>query len=255
MTTRRLTIAPVPLALGCGALLAVAAAVHFSGGRTPPVARERDRTGARGASVAAPLAPERAEAPPAPAAAPVDGPDDPLGPAPAEDPPLDLVDGCMVATLDDLARGAERIVVARVAATRAAWDDDRSLIYTHVTLEVDQVLKGAAPSGRVTIRVLGGALPEEDLRLDVSHQPQLALGDEAIFFIDDDEGLRTQLVGSCQGVLRLIDAPGGRALQDGFGRTVVGVSDDGRLETAEGTTTPAGVVSAAVARARRVGRG
>ena len=82
------------------------------------------------------------------------------------------------------AKGAGRVVVARVAAVRAQFETNRfgdQLIVSHAVLEVLETLKGA-PAASLNVAVEGGTVG--DLTLKVSDLPSLAEGERAMFFLD-----------------------------------------------------------------------
>ncbi len=140
-----------------------------------------------------------------------------------------ILHGAIVAGLDDLTREATGIVVGRVVGHVCRWNSERTMIHTYVTFAVRETLKGPKET-RVTIRVVGGRIPGEEVRLSVSHQPQFNAGDEGIVFIDDDPRLHTSVVGSQQGFLRFERRGPNRTLvRDGFGRPISSVSSRNRL--------------------------
>jgi hypothetical protein len=177
---------------------------------------------------------------PAKEAQQVPAPTDEEAPAPIGDAD-EHADGCVVAGLDELVEHAERIVIGRVVASEARWNDARTMVFTYHRLRIRHTIKGEE-SEEITIRVLGGQLPDEDFRVDATHQPRLSVGDEGVLFFDGDPGLWTTVVGSEQGFLPFARSESGlRCLVDGFGRPILGVSKDHRLVTgAPGATPPLG---------------
>lgn len=158
-------------------------------------------------------------------------------PAPAVDSEA-FLEGCVVAGLDQLVKDAERIVIGRVVSSEARWNAERTMVFTFHRVRVRQTLKGEA-SQEITVRVLGGQLPDEDFKVEASHQPQLQVGDEGVLFYDADPGLWTQVVGSEQGFLPFARSPNGlRCLVDGFGRPILSVSQDHRLVTGNPGAAP-----------------
>lgn len=90
--------------------------------------------------------------------------------------------------LPSRAKGAGRIVVARVLDVRAQFQTNRfgdQLIVSTAMLEVSETLKGA-PASMLQIEVEGGTVG--DLTLKVSDLPSLARGERAVFFLDDAGG-------------------------------------------------------------------
>ena len=58
-------------------------------------------------------------------------------------PPLGLTQERAL-TVDELARRAEVVVVGKVTAKRSEWNSDKTRIYTRVTIDVDDCLKGTS---------------------------------------------------------------------------------------------------------------
>jgi len=86
------------------------------------------------------------------------------------------------------ARGAGRIVVARVLDVRAQFATNRfgdQLIVSTAVVEVEETLKGAAAT-TLQVEVEGGTVG--DLTLKVSDLPTLAPGERAILFLDNGNG-------------------------------------------------------------------
>lgn len=156
-------------------------------------------------------------------AGPVDPEDSaPFAPRPVlgPQPVLPEVHGnCIVAGLDELTDWAERIVLGRVVKAEARWAPDRSTIYTYYTVQVRQALKGTR-AREIEVRVIGGQI--ESVHIEVSHQPEMRVGDEGLLFIDDDPGLYTQVAGSVQGFLKTER----QHLVDGFGRAIYSLAAD-----------------------------
>ena len=108
--------------------------------------------------------------------------------------------------IQDRARGAERVVVANVADLGATFETNEfgdRLIVSHVTLSVDESLKGR-PERTLEVDVLGGTVG--DVTLEVSSLPRLARGERAVFFLKRD-GRTGRYVPHLrgQGILKLDD--------------------------------------------------
>src|SRR5262245_15149759 len=77
------------------------------------------------------------------------------------------------------AKGAGRVVVARITAVRAQFETNQfgdQLIVSHAVLEVLETLKGA-PAASLNLAVEGGTVG--DLTLKVSDLPSIAEGERA----------------------------------------------------------------------------
>ena len=82
------------------------------------------------------------------------------------------------------ARGAGKVVVARIVDVRAQFETNQfgdQLIVSHAVLEVLETLKGA-PQAVENVAVEGGTVG--DLTLKVSDLPSLAEGERGVFFLD-----------------------------------------------------------------------
>lgn len=101
------------------------------------------------------------------------------------------------------ARGAGRIVVARVLDVRARFATNRfgdQLIISTAVLEVSETLKGA-PAATLEIEVEGGTVG--DLTLKVSDLPSLRAGERGVFFLDTGSGGVNLPHGRGRGILKL----------------------------------------------------
>lgn len=74
------------------------------------------------------------------------------------------------------------ILTGQVLEVRSGWDPNVDTIYTYVTVHVDEVLKGAIGSNRITIKQLGGVVDE--LGLAIADQPTFAAGEEVLLFLE-----------------------------------------------------------------------
>ena len=106
-------------------------------------------------------------------------------------------------SLDAMIMAAPTIVVATVESRRAVAEDYGAsrLIVTHVTLRVEQSIKGSAPQTLV-VEVLGGTLG--DVTLHVSHVPEFRVGDRDVLFLSGAPHAVSPLVGSDQGRFRIL---------------------------------------------------
>ncbi len=109
----------------------------------------------------------------------------------------------MVVPLAERARGAERVVVGRVAGVTPVWrvnDFGDRLIVSILHVTVDETLKGA-PQSSVDVEVEGGTIDGVTLR--VSDQESMSAGDRGVFYLR--RSARGTLVPHLrgQGVLRL----------------------------------------------------
>src|SRR2546422_5329939 len=67
--------------------------------------------------------------------------------------------------VDSLTRRSESIVRARVADVRSYWNDDRTMIFTDVTLQVLGRLRGTADR-QIVVRVPGGTVDDYTVTME-----------------------------------------------------------------------------------------
>ncbi len=104
------------------------------------------------------------------------------------------------------ARGAGRIVVARVLDVRSQFATNRfgdQLIVSTALLEVVETLKGPSAS-TLEVEVEGGTVG--DLTLKVSDLPSLQTGERAVFFLDAGRGGVNLPHDRGRGILKLTQA-------------------------------------------------
>jgi hypothetical protein len=109
--------------------------------------------------------------------------------------------GTTVRSMDvaSLSQAAASVVEGYVVGTRCAWNEERTQIYTYVTLEVTEVYAGGARVGPMEIRLLGGAVG--DTAMIIPGAPGFAKGEHLVLFLHDDPGLYIPVVGLQQGKL------------------------------------------------------
>lgn len=98
-------------------------------------------------------------------------------------------------SLADLGREAHAVVLGQVVGARSFYSDDRSVIYTHYTLEVQAIYKGLTPS-IIEVRLIGGHV--DDRELTVTGNPVLETGETVLLFLRDYDAFYT-MVGMNQG--------------------------------------------------------
>jgi hypothetical protein len=103
------------------------------------------------------------------------------------------------------AKGAKKVVVATVTDVDSEFGEndygDR-LIYSRVTLRVDETMKGNS-AAEVVVSVEGGTVGE--LTLTVSDMPRMERGQRAVLFLDESEKNGNVPHGRGRGVLKLDD--------------------------------------------------
>lgn len=104
--------------------------------------------------------------------------------------------------VEDLARKAKVVAIARVDSVETRWEDDRAMIATYTRLTVEDALAGTAPE-TVEIRVIGGTV--DGVSAVVAGGAAFQAGDRVVVFL---EPRRTrpdhwQVIGAFQGAFRL----------------------------------------------------
>jgi hypothetical protein len=107
------------------------------------------------------------------------------------------------------------VIHARVADVRSAWNADRTMIFTHATLDVVRTLQGRADA-RIMVRIPGGTV--DGFTAEMIGAPVVRTGEEIVAFIarwDDGEPM---IAGYAQGVSRVArDRAGNLVLRGGLG--------------------------------------
>jgi hypothetical protein len=86
------------------------------------------------------------------------------------------------ATIQERARGAERVVVASVAETTARYERNEfgdELIVTYARLTIEEAVKG--PGDPATLAIEGGTV--DGITMRASSLPTLEKGERAVFFL------------------------------------------------------------------------
>jgi hypothetical protein len=158
------------------------------------------------------------------------------------------------ATLDELAGEADLVVHARITRVDTRQAPQTLRVERVVSLEILRPLKGS-PEGTVVIVLPGGTYGR--YRTIVPGVPEIAEGEEALFFLRASPAVGPQLVGLSQGFLRVrIDPATGQRMvippiAAGIdGPVVRGATDRGPQPLARVESRIAGVVLAQV-RGRR----
>ncbi|HET6372826.1 MAG TPA: hypothetical protein VFG76_05935 [Candidatus Polarisedimenticolia bacterium] len=102
--------------------------------------------------------------------------------------------------LAELVVQADRVVYVRTVGSSVYWDPTGTQIYTDTTFEVLTEAKGQG-GPTVTVSMLGGRIDPLEMREDGT--PAFTLGEEVVLFTLDRVDGRSDLVGFCQGVMRV----------------------------------------------------
>ena len=99
-----------------------------------------------------------------------------------------------------LKKMSESVVRANVVDVRSAWNDEGSMIFTYVTLEVTGRLHGTSPE-QLVVRVPGGTVG--DFTSVMEGAPQFQTGDRIVAFIARWYDGVPMVAGYAQGVSRV----------------------------------------------------
>jgi len=93
--------------------------------------------------------------------------------------------------IKDLSKGADIIVTGKVVDQKSQWNSEKSKIYTQVTLQVEEFLKGSTNQDRVIITHLGGEVGS--VGETYSHIPTFKNDEDVLVFLkksEKDQSLR-----------------------------------------------------------------
>src|SRR5688572_18397948 len=109
-----------------------------------------------------------------------------------------------------LTQQSELIVVGRVENVRSAWID--RILVTLAEVQVEETLKGAVPSGKITVTLPGGMDLNRDVPIAMSYAgaPQLAPGERVFLFLVGEELVAGSysVVGFSQGKFTIVENGG-----------------------------------------------
>lgn len=106
--------------------------------------------------------------------------------------------------LQELSKNAEVIAVGRCTETSSAWNAEGTHIYTTITIQVSQYLKGFL-GPQIQFRQLGGKVGEEHLR--VPGMPIFSNEEQVIVFLARDKAGRYQVLTAEQGKFSVVTDP------------------------------------------------
>lgn len=105
-------------------------------------------------------------------------------------------------TILDIARSSDNIVVAKCISAESKWNEQGSLIYTYITFQVQDNVKGETKEENLTLRFLGGRVG--DTVQSVPDIPQFSENEEVLLFLGPKNRSGYQTLSSIQnGVLRI----------------------------------------------------
>ena len=95
--------------------------------------------------------------------------------------------------LEQMTDRADLIFTGRVVGKRAEWNAERTRIFTFVTFEVDNYLKGGNDARLTTVRLLGGQIGRYIALLPGT--PQFSVGEEVLLFCAGEQARIPSVLG------------------------------------------------------------
>lgn len=112
---------------------------------------------------------------------------------------------------EQIVTNADLIVTGKVIALETKRDDNpvtgEKSIYTFITLQVSDVLKGDLDQETYTFRMRGGVIDNEEIAEEVQGAPKFKKGQQVALFLESDPKLYIPIVGINQGKFSLIPDP------------------------------------------------
>ena len=91
-------------------------------------------------------------------------------------------------TTEQLVGNSSDVIRGKVVSQESQWDESHSIIYTVVSIEVNDVVSGSlAKSGIVSVVIPGGQVG--DTGMSVEHAPEFATGEEVVLFLTTNDGV------------------------------------------------------------------
>lgn len=104
--------------------------------------------------------------------------------------------------LEQLVQRADIIVQGQVQSVDFRWDPASRLVFTYISIRVDDLLKGKRRQS-VLIRQVGGRVGA--IQMSVVGLPQFTKGERAIAFLKHQDGGIFQVVGMSQGIYEITE--------------------------------------------------
>jgi len=103
--------------------------------------------------------------------------------------------------LEQLVTRADLIVQGQVQSVYSQWDEEHRLVFTYVSLRVDESIKGSSRQS-VLIRQVGGTVGT--VQMSIAGLPQFRTGETAIAFLKHQDHSTFQVVGMSQGLYEVV---------------------------------------------------
>ncbi len=108
--------------------------------------------------------------------------------------------------IEELTSQADSILIGKVKKIESRWNEEKTLIYTYVTISVKEhtkALSGMAEVKEVIVKVRGGEVG--DIGLKVSGTPQFREGEEVLLFLKREKLPLFSVTGLFQGKYTIED--------------------------------------------------
>lgn len=112
--------------------------------------------------------------------------------------------------LQEMTERADMIFTGRVLGKRAEWNAERTRIYTFVTFEVENYLKGGAGSQVATVRLLGGQVGPYLAHLPGT--PQFTVGEDVLLFCAGEQARVPSVLGLSLGKFTITSSANGERI-------------------------------------------
>jgi len=113
-------------------------------------------------------------------------------------------------TTKELTEKADAIIIGNVLEQKAQWNAEKNNIFTTVTVNVNEYLKGEAKSKRQTLVIPGGQVGE--IGLKVTEAPNFTVGERALLFLSRGQNNDMSIVGLKYGKFSI---DGNKVLENG----------------------------------------
>ncbi len=140
-------------------------------------------------------------------------------------------------SLQEMLQDSELVFEGRVIGQEVRAGAGKRAIFTFMTLEVLDVIKGAYPAERIELRYLGGTLGDQSLQVTDLHLP--SVGDRGVFFVETlGNSPAHPLYGWDQGHYRIVrDPQGQQEIVENYRRQPIYGIDRTRMRNKSGLST------------------
>ena len=110
----------------------------------------------------------------------------------------------MQKAVQELSDQSDLVVVGKVASINSQWNKDKSRIYTNVTVDVDEFVKGNASSRSIVVRHLGGEVGSVGELY--SFAPRFKSNEEVMLFLHKNKSGEFNVTNGAKGKFRIKEA-------------------------------------------------